>query len=132
MYFKIILIKIKWMIYNVYPYIWTPSSMPLGLLFLLCSSDQQKYKLCRRSTKEHSYQVPFPPVVSEKKTKMYKLTDDDGHQLMTIHHMTFWVRWAKKLWKMWKTFVFPNRKFGSHLKLVTQLLQKSDFHITAE
>ena len=32
----------------------TPFLKPLGLLFLLCTSDQQKNKLCKGPSNEHS------------------------------------------------------------------------------
>ena len=36
----------------------TPFLTPLGLLFLLCTSDQPKnHKLCRGPSNEHSYQA---------------------------------------------------------------------------
>jgi hypothetical protein len=34
----------------------------------------------------------FGPLDSEKKIKIYKLTDDDGRQVITIPQMTLWVR----------------------------------------
>ena len=40
--------------------------------------------------------VPISHVVSEKKIKMQKFTNgDDVHQVMTISHMTLWVKLAK-------------------------------------
>jgi hypothetical protein len=39
--------------------------------------------------------VPIGVVVSEKKIKMKKFTDDDRRQVMVIHdHMTLWTQWA--------------------------------------
>ena len=53
---------------------------PLGLLFLMCTSDQQKqYKICRGPFNEYSYQVQTRFVrwqVSQKKIKMSKYTGD--------------------------------------------------------
>ena len=53
--------KNKWTINNLYPYIWIhPFWHPWGLLYLLCTSDQQnKHKLCRGPSIEHSYQFWF-------------------------------------------------------------------------
>ena len=48
-----------------YPYMDTPFLTPLGLLFLLCTSDQQqKHKLCWEPSNEHTYQVWFQLVWS--------------------------------------------------------------------
>ena len=43
----------------------TPFLSPLGLLFLLCTSDQQKHKLCREPSIP-SKLVPIGVVVSGK------------------------------------------------------------------
>jgi hypothetical protein len=49
--------------------------------------------------------VQIGPVASEEVIKMWKVngrTTDDGRSVVTIAHMTLWVRWAKN-----KLHVYP-------------------------
>jgi hypothetical protein len=64
---------------------------PLGLLFLLCTSDKKKPKT-HILLENHPMNIPGL-VVSEK----IKFTDDNRCQVMTISHMTLWVSTAKNV-----------------------------------
>ena len=74
--------------------------MCMGLLSILCTSDQQKrHKLRRGPSTWHNIPTKFGSnsnwlVVPEKKIKMLKFMDDnDRHQVMAIPHMNLWVKW---------------------------------------
>ena len=72
----------------------TPFLIPLGILFLLCTSDQLKntHKLCRGPSTEHSYQwFQRRRLKCKSLWKTMTTTTDDGHQVMAIPHMTPWV-----------------------------------------
>jgi hypothetical protein len=52
--------------------------------------------------------VQIGPVASEELIKMWKVngrTTDDGRSVVTIAHLTLWVRWAKN---QKKTICFPS------------------------
>ena len=98
--------KNKWTRNNLYPYIWTHPFWHLWAFCFFCVLliNKKTHKFCIGiQWKFLPRLVPIGYVVSEK-IKMWKFMDDDGdndgHQVMAIHRMTYWVRWAKKVLNM--------------------------------
>jgi hypothetical protein len=79
---------------------WWPSWLEVGIT---------GHNFGRGSSKDHSTKVWFKLALWLQRSwlKCEKLTDgrrttDDGRSVVTIAHMTLWVRWAKKM-KMWNS-----------------------------
>ena len=79
-------------------------SLPLFSIFslvaILDGSRDHRTQFWKGAIQGPFYQslVQIGPVASEELIKMWKVngrTDDDGRSVVTIAHMTLWVRWAK-------------------------------------
>ena len=82
----------------------------------------------------HQSLVQIGPVALEELIKMWKVngrtdgrrTTDDGRSVVTIAHMTLWVRWAKKKWSKGRTagHIFGREPSNDYFIKILFLLSK--------